>query len=178
MLNQAGWSILHVCIPPSDPSYAEALTFCGTMVKTLYPTGLSHPSEFASQKVDLHRWWQIGIAPVESLGIIGASDVRQIQVPAIMQIWSLPSHTKKRSTWRGGPWLVALRIRHRNIVVSDCGDSRCNLLIIDSNQDCGSSSVYFCTHVLSESVVFEEVFFNYLKSRLSRNLFAYNLGYT
>ena len=40
-LNQAGWSILHVCIPPFDPSYARTLTPCGTMVKTLYPTGLS-----------------------------------------------------------------------------------------------------------------------------------------
>ena len=41
-----------MCIPPSDPSYAEALTFCGTMVETLYPTGLSPPSDLLSSITD------------------------------------------------------------------------------------------------------------------------------
>ncbi len=45
-----------MCIPPSDPSYAEALTFCGTMVETPYPTGLSPPSDLPSitDPIDLH----------------------------------------------------------------------------------------------------------------------------
>ena len=76
-----------MCIPPSDPSYAEVLTFCGTMVEqsqrffaiaydrraalltqglslpcgtmveTIYPTGLSPPSDLLSfiiDPMDLH----------------------------------------------------------------------------------------------------------------------------
>ena len=41
-----------MCIPPSDPSYAEALTFCGTMVEIIYPTGLSPPSDLLPFIID------------------------------------------------------------------------------------------------------------------------------